>query len=301
MKFVKFFSIAAVALLISGCGSDTKKKFVDDTMPQEEITHIVKGKLADINESNQDVVLSSALNMFTIDQSIENGVNARLTNDAIDTLDTNRAIKLAISKRETSYDCTKGKATVDDHGNGENKDVDVKFENCEFYNGLIYDGVIHYNSVVDEKHMDANFHNFKISLKDKVVFFENADLKLDGDKSYVKLTGYAKDGNKSSQFKDFVINEEKNLDIINFNANGSLATSCINNEWLDINTTKTIEQNITKDCPEAGTVEIKGKNDTLTIKYKSDESIDIYLDGNITRTYNSCEEMAEDAGSECEK
>ena len=294
MTKVTILTLSIVAATLIGC-SDS-----DNYTSNNNPSQIVKGELLDINESNQDKVLASSLSVFKLDDALNStGADLRLTNEVDEKVYANEVLKLTLSKRVESHNCQSGKVTVDDNENGVNKDLDVDFENCT-NNGITIDGLIHYNTITDAKNLDAVATNLKVSKDDKEVFYEDATLKIQDGNISETLTGYAKDGNKSVTFKDFKIDIKKLSSLTKYSVDGALATSCIDNKWLDIKTTQDVEKNATLDCPTAGVVEIKGDdNSTIKAEYKNDQSINIYLDGNLTKTYSSCDEMSSDVEAEC--
>jgi len=294
MTKVKILTLSMVAATLIGCSSS------DNSTSNNNPSQIVKGELLDINESNQDKVLASSLSVFKLDEALNStGADLRLTNEVDDKVYANEVLELTLAKRVESHECQSGKVTIDDNDNGVNQDLDVNFENC-INDGITIDGLIHYNTIKDIKNFDAVATNLKVAKDDKEVFYENAILKVEDGNLSETLTGYAKDGNESVTFKDFKINVKKLSSLTKYSVDGALATSCIDDKWLDIKTTQDIEKNSTLDCPTAGVVEIKGDdNSTIKAEYKSDESINIYLDGNLTKTYSSCDEMSSDVEAKC--
>jgi hypothetical protein len=291
MRKLGILTLSIASVIVIGCGGGGSTDFTNSS-------NIVKGELLKINDQNQDEVISTALSIYKIDDSLDSINNFRLTNDANEKLYANRALELALLNRKESRECNSGKVVVDDNGNGINKDIDIKFENCKLDYGTI-NGTIHYNSAEDKKNFDANIYDLKVVLGGKEVYYESGYLKVKDSNIFEELTGYAKDGNKSVTFKDVKISVNRGTFKNSFEINGSLSSSCIDNKWVDITTVEKLEQNSTLDCPHAGIVEVKGDSTTLKAKYNRDESIDIYLDGNLTKSYSSCVEMKEDVDEKC--
>ena len=289
MKSLGVVTLLVTTAVVIGCSdSDTTTQDISSNNIE-----IIKGKLVDINETNQDKVLSSSLNIFKLDEAL-----MRFSEESDNEVYSNRLLRLTLSKRVESHECDSGDVIIDDYGNGLDKDLDIKFENCK-NNDVTIDGLIHYNKIINSKNFDAEVTNLKVTKGNKEIFYKSATLKVTTQEIKEVLSGYSKDGNRSLTFKDLKIDVIKLLNQTKYRVDGSLSSSCINNLWFDINTTKDIEKNSTIDCPTAGVVEIDGNSSKLTAKYNSDESIDIFLDGNLTKSYSSCDDMESDLEGEC--
>ena len=295
MKRLTFFTISTIAAFLIGCSSESS---TSNSWLNKEVVTIKKGELLEITPTNSNKVLASTLEVYNLDNTL-NLIDSsfRLTNEE-DKFYLNRALELSVAKRVESRNCEVGKVTVDDHGNGVSEDIDVIFENC-LVDDITFDGVIHYIRIEDALNLEARVRGLKVTTNDKEAYYESAYIKLDNNNIYEELSGYMKEGQKSAYFKDLHLEiksfDEKKV----YRVDGSLATSCIDNKWIDINTTTAIEKNITLNCPTKGVIEIDGNSSKIEAIYNSNESIDIYLDGNLTKTFNSCEEMEEEVESSC--
>lgn len=107
-------------------------------------------------------------------------------------------------------------------------------------------------------------------------------------------------GDFKAEYKGLNIVMAEENGIFSMSMNGYIYTSCLGS-WIEYTTITPLqvdENDDSVDCPIAGEFKIGGNGSEIGIKFNSDQSIDVTLNGSAYQHYNNCSDLPEtDEGS----
>ena len=159
------------------------------------------------------------------------------------------------------------------------------FNNCnETDIGLTLDGSI--SMTIKGNDISAQYTNFSLKLhhQDTSLYYESASVNINRNSYDMSgiVTGWVDSEGTKVEVKNYSFSKTGN----SYTYNGLVKTNCID-FWIDVKTTQEIKlSNDSNGCPIAGEVLVIATNSELKTVFHSDQSIDVYLNGESYATYS---------------
>jgi len=267
----------AVTFFLSACGGGGSS---DSDTSVELVT---------ITEQNADAVVASAIGSISSAVDIEDIPVLSTTTSSVaksNSIMTKYAKTLStgfspdIAATETIACSGGGSITAD---GDEITGGTVTFNECVEPDGTIDGTMI---LTIDGSNYTAEFINLKIQMHEIIVYYENASMHFNENSTDLSLTitGYSTDGINRMDLKDYTASITGD----NFSFNGFVKTNCIG-AWVEVKTTQALV--MPGYCPISGEISILGNGSDIEIVFNSDESVDVYLNGQTYDNYSTCDEL----------
>lgn len=277
MKQITMILLTGVAtLFLSACGGGSS----DSEASTELVT---------INEQNADAVVASAIGSISGAMDIEDipllstGSSVAKSTSIITKYAKTISNDLQISAIVTGTEACSGGGTVTYNVDDITEEGTITFNEC-VESDVTIDGIM--ELTIDGSNYTAEFIELKIQMLDDIIFYEYAIVNLNEYNSdlSITITGYSTDGVNRMDLKDYTATITGD----NLTINGLVKTSCIS-AWIEVKTTQALI--MPGYCPIAGEVSIFGNGSDIKMVFNSDESVDVFLNGQAYDSYNTCDEL----------
>lgn len=240
-----------------------------------------------INESNQKQVLAvlfdsidNATPQLPLDTNTSSSDMPQLPSSQL--LSNHQA---AISvKNDVTENCSDGGMIYTSEDDG--KSI-ISYEDCQEA-GTTTNGEVSVSYDESTQVVTYILTDYTLKTDDKEYMTSLTSYKLSAGHIAYSSTGKMTFDGETTEFNKY----DYTLDIVdnklNISVNGSVKTTSLGG-WVSIKTDKAIQ--ISDTCPTVGEVEVRGNSSKLKVQFKSDASLDVYLNSTLIDQYADCNNL----------